>query len=142
VDDQGADYYTTGEAARVLGLTESRIRQMLLASELEGERDPTTERWRIPQHAVHARLETRRPRERSGPSLSAAEWLERVEVLQRELGRLEGRLQLTEQTDSTLRETLERERQRADRLEEQLSAEREKLEAERSKGFWSRLFGG
>jgi excisionase family DNA binding protein len=142
VDDRGGDYYTTGEAARVLGVTESRIRQMLLAGELEGERDPTTERWRIPQHAVHARLETRRPRERTEQSLSATEWLERVEVLQRELGRLEGRLQLTEQTESTLRETLERERQRADRLEEQLSAEREKLEAERSKGFWSRLFGG
>lgn len=56
------------------------------------------------------------------------------EVLQRELGRLEGRLELTEVAESTLREQLHRERERADRAEAA-------LETERSKGFWSRLFG-
>src|SRR5215212_3625229 len=109
-------------------------------------------------------------------------------ALERELGRLEGRLELTEQAESTLRaererllEDLARERERATqeqekveenqrdaeqfarereeaqeearRLQEQrdrLLAEaaeearalREELEAERSKGFWRRLFGG
>jgi excisionase family DNA binding protein len=142
VDDQGGDYYTTGEAARVLGVTESRIRQMLLAGELEGERDPTTERWRIPQHAVHARLETRRPRELRGSSLSASEWADRVQGLAHEVGRLRGRLELTEQAESTLRGSLERERERADRLEERAEQLRNELEAERTKGFWARLFGG
>jgi hypothetical protein len=37
--------------------------------------------------------------------------------LQRELGRLEGRLELTEVAESTLRESLARERERADAAE-------------------------
>ena len=36
------------------------------------------------------------------------------------MGRMEGRLELSEQAYSTLREQLERERDRADRLEEEL----------------------
>lgn len=61
-------------------------------------------------------------------------------ALQRELGRLEGRLELTEQADSTLREQLERERQRADQERERTQRLEAEL-AERRRGFW-RLFGG
>jgi excisionase family DNA binding protein len=136
------DYYTTGEAARILKVTEARVRQMLGASELEGTRDSVSDRWRIPQRAVHARLEQRRPSEAPRTSADAREWIERVAVLERELGRLEGRLQLTEEADSTLRDSLERERERADRLEERAEQLRGELEVERSKGFWARLFGG
>ncbi len=53
-----------------------------------------------------------------------------------ELGLSRGRLELTEKAESTLREALERERERADRLEAQLAAEL----AQRS--WWRRLFGG
>jgi hypothetical protein len=49
-------------------------------------------------------------------------------------------LELTEQAESTLRESLERERERADRLEERAEQLRGELEAERIKGFWARLF--
>jgi len=49
-------------------------------------------------------------------------------------------LELTEQAESTLRESLERERERADRFEERAEQLRGELEAERSKGFWARLF--
>jgi excisionase family DNA binding protein len=136
------DYYTTGEAARILKVTEARVRQMLGAGELEGSRDPVSDRWRIPQHAVHARLEQRRPSEAPKTSADAREWIERVTELERELGRLEGRLELTEVAESTLREQLERERERADRLEERTAQLRDELEDERSKGFWARLFGG
>jgi excisionase family DNA binding protein len=136
------DYYTTGEAARILKVTEARVRQMLGAGELEGTRDPVSDRWRIPQHAVHARLEQRRPSEAPRTSADAREWIERVAVLERELGRLEGRLQLTDVAESTLRDQLERERGRADRLEDRAEKLRGELEAERSKGFWARLFGG
>jgi excisionase family DNA binding protein len=129
------DYYTTGEAARILRVTEARVRQMLGAGELEGTRDPVSDRWRIPQHAVHTRLEHRRPSEAPRTSADAREWIDRVTELERELGRVEGRLQITEVAESTLRESLERERERADRLEAA-------LEAERSRGFWARLFGG
>jgi hypothetical protein len=48
---------------------------------------------------------------------------------------MQGRLELTEAAESTLREQLQRERERADRLEAE-------LRDERSIGFWARLFGG
>ena len=51
------------------------------------------------------------------------------------LGRAEARAELTERTESTVREQLIRERERADRLEAE-------LREERNKGFWRRLFGG
>jgi len=126
-------YYTTREAARILRVTESRIRQLLTSEELQGTRDMNG-RWQIPQHAVHARMEQTRPSSQETPT-TADRWMERVAELERELGRIEGRLELTEATESTLRESLERERERADRLEAE-------LQAERSKGFWARLFGG
>jgi excisionase family DNA binding protein len=149
----GEDYYTTGEAARILKVTEARVRQMLGAGEMEGSRDPGSDRWRIPQHAVHARLEQRRPPEAPRTSADAREWIERVTELERELGRLEGRLEITEVAESTLREQLERERERADGERDRLLREREaaqeearrlreELETERGKGFWQRLFGG
>ena len=69
--------------------------------------------------------------------------------LQRELGRLEGRLELTAQAESTAREDLERERAwdeeeraRADAERERAEDLRRELEAEQSKGFWARPFGG
>jgi excisionase family DNA binding protein len=157
-----SDTYTTGEAARILGVTETRVRQLLLSGELEGTRD-MNERWRIPQHAVHARKEQRTPLEVARRAADAREWIERVNELERELGRMQGRLELTEVAESTLRESLERERERADRLEGRLEvtseaesalrgrlqgeqARADRLEAElreeRSKGFWARLFGG
>jgi hypothetical protein len=66
------------------------------------------------------------------------------------------RFELTERAESTLREDLERERERADQerekveqleqqsqqAQEEAQRLREELEAERSKGFWRRLFGG
>jgi excisionase family DNA binding protein len=133
------DWYGTAEAARLLGVSDSRIRQMLLSGELEGERDPVTERWKIPQHVVHARRENRRASEASRSLSTARELQERIEELARQLGRVEGeykaRAELSEITESTLRESLQRERERADRLEVE-------LKEERSKGFWARLFGG
>jgi predicted nuclease with TOPRIM domain len=81
------------------------------------------------------------PQEVPGGPQSAGALLDRVFMLERELGRLQGRVELTEQTESTIREERDRlleernrERERADRLEVEL------LEAR--KGFWRRLFGG
>jgi len=122
---------------------------MLQAGELEGERDEGG-RWRIPRRVVNQLLTQRREREQlwEGPE-SALEGpesiralMERVAALERERGRLEGRLELTEQTESTIREE-------RDRLIAELEAERaerrrlvERLEAEQRRGFWQRLFGG
>jgi excisionase family DNA binding protein len=146
------DTYTVDEAARILRVTQHRVRQMLREGGLAGERDEASGRWSIPQRAVHGMLEERRERgalsEVAQRPVEAQEWLERVSGLERELGRLQGRLELTEVTESTLRESLEREQQRADRLERQLEEERQRLEEERQRleeerqrGFWSRLFG-
>jgi excisionase family DNA binding protein len=135
------DYYTTGEAARILKVTEARVRQMLGAGEMEGSRDPVSDRWRIHQRAVHDRLEQRRPSVTPSTSADAREWIERAMELERRLGSVEGRLEITELAESTLREQLERERERADQLDERAEQLRSELEAERSKGFWARLFG-
>ncbi len=62
------------------------------------------------------------------------ELLLRLEARSAEAGDLRARLQLTERAESTLREALERERERADRLEAEL------LE-ERGRSWWRRLIG-
>ena len=75
------------------------------------------------------------------------EIVERLEDLQRQLGRLEGRLELTRVVETTLREQLERERERADRLEVELreaEAEIRAAEAElynARRGWFKRFFG-
>jgi excisionase family DNA binding protein len=176
-------YYTVSEAAKVLGITDRRVRALAQEGRIEGQRMEGG--WKLFRYSVHSfrdeRRERERPQEAGGDTLSVSEWVGRVETLQRELGRLESRLELTEKAESTVREErdrllqdLERERQqhledvqreRAERLEaqqriEQIAKEhvhleeehsqvqneveglREELEAERSKGFWARLFGG
>src|SRR5215208_2944680 len=133
--------YSASEAAKVLKLSTRRVRQLAETEIIEGTRDAEGN-WRLDKASVHAFRDDRRssrPREcpRSRPKPSAA-W-DRVTELERELGRLEGemraRAELTATTESTLRESLEHERERAEKL-------RGELESERSKGFWARLFGG
>jgi len=154
------DSYTTGQAARILKVTDRGVRKMLERGELEARQD---ERGRhlIPQRAVHAMLEERRsvasevesgessPEEAARASEEARELRERVQDLQRQLGRVEGRLELTARTESTMREDLERERARSEEERRRADVERERaeelrreLEAERSRGFWRRIFGG
>jgi len=53
------DYYNVYEAARVLEISPARVRQMLRAGELQGERgEPLVEGapgpWRLPAGVVHA----------------------------------------------------------------------------------------
>jgi hypothetical protein len=127
------DTYTTAEVGRILRRSNRRILQMLETGELEGEKDESG-RWRIPQRVIHELLPNRRSRKgiANGTFAAGQEFLEvsesvvemqlRMEALQRDLGRLEGRLELTAVAESTMRESLERERQRAD-------AERESAEA-------------
>jgi hypothetical protein len=127
--DEGPETYTVEEAARVLKRTPGRIRQMLRSGELSGEHEGGDERkpWRVHKWSAHAlrdRLqEDRRPSERARPSGTpsrspreprespgSAGELSGLQDLQRELGRLEGRLEITETAKSTLRRDLERER--------------------------------
>ncbi len=149
---EGEDY-TVQEAAKTLRTTERTIRQRLERGDLEGQRDPTTGQWWVSARAVTAAMPGRPPK--ASPSLElpdvfseVADLRARVENLQRELGRLEGRLELTERTESTLREDLERERrqrleevqrEREERLEAQKTAEaleRDRIRLERERFFW------
>lgn len=136
---EGEEHYSPAEAARILRLTPHRIRQMLNAGDLEGEQESGAKggRWKIPKRAVHALLEERPahrrrvirrgatsiagPGEVAGPSGRELELEEEIKTLNREMGRLEGRLELTELAESTLRaererllEDLEREKRRAE----------------------------
>jgi uncharacterized protein involved in exopolysaccharide biosynthesis len=66
----------------------------------------------------------------------------RLEARSAEAADARARLELTERAESTLRGDLERERAERVRVQEEAGRLREELEAERSKGFWRRLFGG
>lgn len=66
----------------------------------------------------------------------------RLEARSAEAADARARLELTERAESTLRGELEREREERQRAQEEANRMREELEAERSKGFWRRLFGG
>jgi hypothetical protein len=129
--------YTVQEAARILRTTERTVRRRLQRADLEGVQDPTSGRWRVAARSVTAAMEDRSPKASQEPPESpesAREYRDRVEeALQRELGRLEGRLEITEVAESTLREQLERERERADRLEAELRDTR--------RSWWRRIFG-
>jgi hypothetical protein len=50
------DSYTPVQAAHILRLTPTRVRQLLQSGELEGERDEAGH-WSIPARVVHTRLE-------------------------------------------------------------------------------------
>jgi hypothetical protein len=107
------EFYTVGEAARILRTTARPVRRRLERGGLEGTRDPTTSRWRVAAHSVTEAMPDRPPKASSEPleaSESVQDYQRRVEDLQRQLGRLEGRLEIQEVAESTLREQLERER--------------------------------
>jgi excisionase family DNA binding protein len=144
------DTYSASEAAKILKLSGRRVRQLAETGEIEGTRDPEGN-WKLDKASVHAfrderRLDSSKPREAPRSRSKRPEPWDRVTELERALGRLEGemcaRAELTAVTESTLRESLQRERERADRLEERAEQLRDELEAERSKGFWRRLVGG
>jgi excisionase family DNA binding protein len=130
MEDQD-EYYTPSQAARVLRLTRQRVAELLRNGEVEGYKDDLGH-WRIPKAALHAHKEARD--ETQAERTLQPDLLERLVEAEREVGRLEGRAQLTEVAESTLREQLQRERERADRLDAELKTEREK-------GFWRKLFG-
>ena len=58
---EGEDFYTTGQAARILRVTDRAVRKMIDRGELEATQDDRG-RHLIPQRAVHAMLEERRGR--------------------------------------------------------------------------------
>lgn len=146
---EGGDTYTTGQAAKILKVSDSYVRRLVRSGEIEALQDDNG-RYLIPQRVVHAMLEERREDAlglSEAPS-EAADLRRRVGIdLQRELGRLEGRLELTEKTESSMRE--ERERLIAQLEEERTERRRLLLELEAAYererqarvSWWRRLLG-
>jgi excisionase family DNA binding protein len=130
------EIYTPAEAAKVLGITDRRVRGLAQEGRIEGERAETG--WKLFRWSVHsfrdARRDARAVSEGAQSPAEGREERERVEALQRELGRLEGRLEIEAVARSTLEESITRERERADRLEDELREAR--------KSWWQKLFGG
>jgi hypothetical protein len=136
------DFYSVDEAGRILKLTPGRIRQMLRAGELEGippDKGSGERGWRIPMHAVHDRDRPARMGRLSEPPESPERLSDleaEVRDLRYQLGLSRGRIELTEKAESTLREALGRERERADAERER--AEKLQAELDRARLPWWR----
>jgi excisionase family DNA binding protein len=158
-DGQSANesgWTTTDVAARALAVSPRTVRRLIDRGELEGRkvREGIVEAWEVAIDSLYAlrdkreaegqvrRIDPRTSVERREPpdippdtSDYIRELTERLLRLSTEVGELRTRLELTAKTESTLQEE-------RDRLQVELERVREELEAERSKGFWRRLFGG
>ena len=119
------DFYTPSEVAKLLRVPQRRVLELLDAGEIEAVRDPRTGRWRVPK-----------------ASLNASETERLTELLTQGEEELRARLRATEEALLTLEERARALREERDRLGEERDRLREELDAERTKGFWRRLFGG
>jgi predicted nuclease with TOPRIM domain len=84
----------------------------------------------------HAEIRSRRTRWMSGELVAA------LRELEHRLGRAEALAELTVRAETSLREDLERVREKRAHHQEEAERLRAELEAERARGFWQRLFGG
>ena len=169
---QEADYYTAHEAARLLGTSPARVRQMLRAGELQGERGPKRMEgvpgpWRVPAGAVSAYREAREacealeaadaeetvalPRQQIAPSTpqdaprvspegqppddtppesterlseGLAALRDKIEEIIEEVDLLESRLEAAEVEHIGVRAAAAQEKERAEKLQAALEAER------------------
>jgi DNA-binding transcriptional MerR regulator len=142
-------WVTTQVAADALGVdprtVRTYIRQGLLSAKVEGE--GVEKAYSVDIDSLYALRDARKSSGKSSRKSRAksadAEDLAQlvrdltVQVIERssEAADLRARLQLTERAQSTLEEEAKALREERDRL-------RAELEAERSKGFWTRLFRG
>jgi excisionase family DNA binding protein len=158
---------TTDQAARALGVSPRTVRRFIDRGELEGRKvtEGIVEAWEVSIDSLYALRDKRIsegqvrrnvPRKSTeGQSSSdndmdyVRELTDRLLRISSEAAELRTRLELTFKAESTLQEERDRlrqdwERERQERQEAQEEAQRlrEELVAERSKGFWRRLFGG
>lgn len=161
---------TTTQSARTLGVSPRTVRRLIDRGELEGRKvtEGIVETWEVSIDSLYV-LRNKRISEgqvsgqvrgnvlgKSGqsqpttdvPADYVRDLTDRLLRLSSEVGELRGRLELTVKAESTLQEERDRlvgelEREREERREAREEAEklRTELEAERSKGFWRRLFG-
>ncbi len=141
-------WITTDVAARSVRVSPRTIRRLIERGELEAkaEGEGVERRWLVSVDSLHAYRALRTEAEDSPRSVreenvadSMADVLRdlaaRVEERTAEAVEMRTRLEITEQAQSSVEEEAARLREENERL-------REELEAERSKGFWRKLFGG
>lgn len=144
----GSGWVTTDVAARAVRVSPRTIRRFIERGILDAkpEGEGVERRWLVSVDSLHALRATRtesaqadREEDADAYTDSVADVLRemaaRIEARTAEAVEMRTRLELTEQTRSSAEEE-------AKRLMEENQRLKEELEAERSKGFWQRLFGG
>lgn len=156
--ESDSGWIDTGTAAAALRVSDRTIRNMIYRGELDAkeEQEGITERYLVSVDSLYAlrnrrKAKTKQDKRFRGDSAQRQiegnttellrEAIARLETRAAENAELRTRLELTAQTDSTLREQLERERTRADRLDAETRELREQL-ADAQQPWWRRLFGG
>jgi Helix-turn-helix domain len=141
-------WVTTEVAARAVRVSPRTIRRLIDKGELEAraEGEGVRRKWFVSVDSLHA-LRMSTLGDRDSPHTVREEELAdnladvirdmsaRLEDRTAEAVEMRTRFELTERTRSTMEEEAARLREENERL-------RSELEAERSKGFWRRLFGG
>jgi len=141
-------YVTTEVAAAGLGVSPRTVRDYIKAGKLQAkpQGEGVERRWLVSVDSFHALRRSRRasagpPRERlhdtpGGESAAeiAAGLIATVQDLQYRLGRAEAQAELTERTESTVREERDRLLEENERLREELGEAR--------RPWWRRMFGG
>ena len=150
-DSGNHGWVTTSVAAAALGIKPRQCRNLIQEGELEArlEGEGRDKRYFVSVSSLEALRDKRQsegklPLNRRGTTenedigADLGQWVReltaRLETRAAENAELRTRLELTENADSTLREQLDRERERADRLEEELREAR--------RPWWRRMFGG
>src|SRR4051794_731602 len=105
------NFYTVSEAARVLDISETRVRQLLRSGDIVGDR--TGKVWEVSKQSLHSFRDSYEPKGKTKDSeilpIETREVLDEVKDLTFRLGRMEGRLELEAVTRSTLEAQLQRE---------------------------------
>jgi Helix-turn-helix domain len=141
-------WVTTDVAARAVRVSPRTVRRLIDRGELEAraEGEGVKRRWYVSVDSLHA-LRLSQIEEEDSPRTVREEDLKgsladvirdmtaRLEERTAEAVEMRTRLELTEQAQSTTEAEAVRLREENERLQSE-------LEAERSKGFWRRLFGG
>jgi DNA-binding transcriptional MerR regulator len=142
---KNSGWTTTAAAAKVLNVSPRTIRLYIEKGELEGRLEEGTDK-RIWLVSIDSLNTIRAKRGTSGivpdesPEIAETvpeamrELALRLESRAAEAAELRIRLELTEKTQSTVEQERNQLQERVEKLETE-------LEAERSKGFWQRLFG-
>jgi excisionase family DNA binding protein len=141
--------YTVLEAAKILDISETRVRQLLRSGDIEGDRIGTS--WEVSKQSLHSFRDTYEPKGKGKDTetlpVGTREAMDEVKDLTFRLGRMEGRLELEAVTRSTLEAQLLREQERADqerqeRIQAQEEAQKLRTElADAQKPWFRRIFG-